>query len=133
MAYDAFIQVITQLSGQKRARIVVKEQVIFIDRLDKNRKKNLWNLSSVVFHGEGYLPPSIRDCVSSSGVLRWEENGAELRVDPLTKSVYLVQEIDAANRYIPFRYFISDFATLAQEWRTYFDDLTSRDSLRDSC
>lgn len=126
MAYDIFLQVMSQLSGQKRARCVMKGQTIFINRLEQ-ASKTRWSLSSKVFLGEGFLPPSIRDCVSSSGVLRWQEKGATLRVDSTTKSVFLVQEIDATKHYLPFRYVMADFAHLAQEWRTLFDDLASRD------
>lgn len=112
-------------------------QTIFIDRLQKNRQGNLqetrWSLSTKVFDGDGYLPPAVRDCVSSSGVLRWQEKGATLRLDPISKSVFLVHEIDAASRYLPFRFFMRDFATLAQEWRTLFDDLASGDLHYTSC
>lgn len=53
--------------------------------------------------------------------------GATLRVDPISKNIYLVHEIDATNRYTHFRFLIADFVSLAQEWRTIFDDLSSRD------
>jgi hypothetical protein len=124
MSYDAFLQVMSQLSGQKRARCVLDDQIIFIDRLSQ---KNRWSISTKVFDGDGYLPPSVRDCVSSSGVLRWQEKGASLRLDSFSKNVFLVHEIDATSRYIPFRYHLRDFAELAREWRTLFDDLASKD------
>ncbi len=137
MAYDVFLQVMSQLSGQKRARFVMDGQTIFIDRLQKRSQDKLqetrWSLSTKVFDGNGYLPPSVRDCVSSSGVLRWQEKGATLRLDPISKSVFLVHEIDAANRYLSFRYYLRDFSTLAQEWRTLFDDLSSGDLRHTSC
>lgn len=123
MAYDVFLQVMSQLSGQKRARFVMNDQVIFIDKLQKNQ----WALSTKVFHADGFLSPSVRDCVSSSGVLRWQEKGASLRVDPISKNVYLVHEIDAASRYTHFRFLIADFVSLAKEWRAVFNDLSSRD------
>jgi hypothetical protein len=123
MAYDTFLQVVSQLSGQKRARCVLQDQIIFIDRQQKNR----WVLSTKVFHGEGYLPPSVSDCLSSSGVLRWNQNGASLQLDHDSKSIYLIHEIDAANRYTHFRFLMKDFATIAKEWHTTFEDLASSD------
>ncbi len=123
MAYDIFLQIISQLSGQKRARCVVQDQIIFIDQPHKNR----WVLSTKVFHGEGYLPPSIRGCVSSSGILRWQERGASLRLDPHSQSIFLIHEIDATRRYTHFRFVMKDFLSLAEEWRIIFDDLGSQD------
>lgn len=127
MFYAVFLQVMTQLSGSKRAKCVIHGQTIFIDRLQKGDKKEIWTLSTKVFNGDGYLPPTVRECVSSSGVLRWQERGATLRLEPLSKSVFLIHEIDPAKRYLPFRSIMRDFIDVAQEWRTHFDDLISTD------
>ncbi len=124
MSYDAFLQVMSQLSGARRARCVVKNQIIFIDNVSE---KNRWALTAKVFDGEGYLPPSVRDCLSSSGRLRWQEKSAYLRLDDISKTIFLVHEIDSTRRYIPFRFYLRDFAELAEEWHLMFDDLAASD------
>jgi len=127
MSYSLFLQVMSHLSGEKRGRFNIEGQTFFIERQQKYPKKEIWVLSTKVFNGEGYLPPTIRDCISSSGVLRWQTRGASLKLEPLSKSVFLMHEIEPAKHFIPFRSLMRDFIDLAQEWRTHFDDLSSKD------
>ncbi len=124
MSYDAFLSVINQLAGQRRARCVVQGSVIFIESKPKQKK---WSLATRVFSGEGFLPKAVKDCVSSSGVLRWQQRGANLRLDPDNHSVYLTQEISYEPKYVPFRYVMRDFADVANEWREILEDFAERD------
>src|SRR5579871_5407460 len=100
MSYDAFLTVMDQLAGQRKARCVVQGSVIFIESKPTEKK---WALATRVFNGDGYLPKSVKECISSVGVLRWQEKGASLRLDPDSHSVFLVQEIQSSSKYVPFR------------------------------
>ncbi len=124
MSYDAFLAVTTQLAGQRKARCVVQGSVIFIESKPTEKK---WALATRVFSGDGFLPQSVKECISSSGTLRWQQRGANLQVDPASSSVYLVQEIDQAGKYVPFRYLMRDFAEVANEWREILEDFAERD------
>ncbi len=124
MSYDAFLAVMNQLAGQRKARCVVQGSVIFIESKPTEQK---WSLATRVYGGEGFLPKSVKECVSSSGVLRWQEKGANLRLDSVTNSVFLVQEITSSSKYVPFRYLMKDFADVANEWREILEDFASRD------
>ena len=124
MSYDAFLAVMNQLAGQRKARCVVQGSVIFIESKPTQKK---WSLATRVFSGDGFLPQSVKECVSSSGTLHWQEKGASLRIDPSSDSVFLVQEIDQAGKYVPFRYLMRDFADVANEWREILEDFAERD------
>ncbi len=125
MSYDAFLLVMSQLAGKRKARVVLQGKVIFFEA---SQRKNHWVLYSKVFSGDGYLPKNVRSCVSSSGVLRWQHSGAYLKLDPLTHSVYLFQEIEMEKgKYIPFKHHLSDFSMVAAEWREILQDFAERD------
>ncbi len=125
MSYDAFLLVMSQLAGKRKARVVLKGEVIFFET---SPKKNHWVLYTKVFSGDGYLPKDVRSCVSSSGVLRWQHSGAYLKLDPLTHSVFLFQEIEMEkDKYIPFKHHLSDFSMVAAEWREILQDFAKRD------
>ncbi len=120
----AFLAVVTQLADQKEAECVLQGSVI---RIKASTEEERWSISTKIFDGDGFLPQSVRYCVSSAGVLRWQERGAFLKIDPVSQSVFLVQEIDDTGKYIPFRHLIGDFAQVAQEWREILEDFASRD------
>jgi len=120
MAYDAFLLASSQLRERGKARLVIDGENLFIESA---QIKNRWLLYTRVYFGEGYLPNSIRSCVSSSGVLRWQQTGAYLKLDPLTYSVFLFQEVEMEEgKYIPFRHHLSDFTKVAAEWREILHD-----------
>lgn len=117
MTHDVFLLVLSQLAGKKKTRVVVQGSVIFIETCPLKEK---WTLSTPIFSGEGrMLPPS--------GFLRWQEKGAYLKLDPTTHTVYLMQDVLAAQKYVPFKYLVSDFADVANEWREILDDFSQRD------
>ena len=124
MSYDAFLAILTQLAGKKQARVVIQGSVIFIET---QNKRDEWSLKTKVFGGEGFIPKSVRDCVTSSGVLRWQERGAYLQLDAASSSVYLVHEIESSKKYVPFRYHVNDFVQVANEWKEILDDFSERD------
>ncbi len=126
MSYKAFLLVMSQLAGNRKARVVIDDEVIFFEASDR---ANHLILSSPVYSGDGYLPQAVRSCVSSRGVLRWQDNGAYLKLDPSSSSILLVQEIQMEEgKYIPFRRHLSDFSIRAGQWREILQDFSERDS-----
>jgi hypothetical protein len=123
MAYEAFLQILTQLAGQRRARVVVREHTVFVEEGGRV-------LSSSVFRGEGGVPPTIREALSGRGVLRWQSAGTHLRLDRETDSVWLFQEeAETSLRYVPWKRRLEAFAQLVEEWKRVLDDLADRDRI----
>ena len=126
MSYEAFLLVMSQLVGNKKARVVVQDNVIFFEKSDKEDSLTLY---TQVYLGEDSLPNSVRACVPSSGLLRWQCNGAYLKLDPLSHSVYLFEEIPMEDgKYIPFRHHLSRFSDAANEWKEILQEIADRDS-----
>ena len=125
MSYDAFLLVLSQLAGSRKARVVIQDNVIFFE---KSTRENLWTIYTKVYGGEGFLSPSVRECVSSSGYLRWQQGGAYLKLEPQEHAVYLFQEIDMQEgKYIPFKYHLSDFSIVANEWKEILQGQADKD------
>ncbi len=125
MSYNAFLLVMNQLAGNKKARIVMQGNVIFFEATGKNRLK----ISTIVYSGDDYLPKSVHSCVSSQGVLRWQHRGAYLQLDRQTHSVFLIEEIEIEEgKYIPFRNHLSDFSMVAAEWKEILREFSESDT-----
>lgn len=127
MAYDVFLLVMSQLAGRRKARVVIQGEVVFFEVSDK---KNRLIFSTKIFSGDGDLPPSVRSCVFSNGVLRWQQNGAFLKLDPNIHCVSLVQEVEMEkNKYLPFRRHLEDFCGIASEWREILRGFAEQDEM----
>jgi hypothetical protein len=126
MTYDAYLMAITQLSTRRKARVVVQGSVIFIET---NPPRKKWHLSTKVFDGDGHLPKGIKECLSSSGILKWQAGGAYLHLDSNDNTVHLINEVDSSSKYIPFKHHIGDFVEIAKEWKEILDDFAQRDLL----
>lgn len=125
MCHESFLLVLSQLAQRNKARIVKQGSVIFVETLPVSKK---WKLSTPVYSGQGYIPHSVRECVgSSSGTLRFQSEGAYLKLDEETHNVNLIQEIESSVKYVPFRYSMRDFAKVAEEWREILDEFARRD------
>ena len=125
MAYDAFLIVMSQLAGKRQARVVVQGNVIFFEA---SSRKNHFKISTKVYSGDGYLSKSVRSCVSSGGILRWQNNGIYLKLEPLTHSVFLIAEVEMEEgKYIPFRKHLSSFSSVAAEWQEILQEFAERD------
>ena len=121
----------SQLSSNRKAKIVVQGNIIFIK---PSKKKNQWTLYTKVYSGDGFCPKSVRSCVSSSGILRWQNNGAYLKFDPMTHSVFLIEEVEMEKgKYIPFKYHISDFLIVAAEWKEILHEFAEKECSFVSC
>jgi hypothetical protein len=124
MSYNAFLFVMSQLAGNRKARVVIQENIIFFEKT----KKNHWTLCTKVYSGEDSLPSSVRSCVSNGGVLRWQHRGAYLKLDPHSPSVNLLEEIEIEEgKYIPFKHHLSDFSAIAAEWKEILQEFAERD------
>jgi hypothetical protein len=125
MPYQAFLHLITQLAGSKKARVVLQGNVIFFET---SNIKNQFTLSTKVYSGDGRLSPHVCSCVSSNGTLRWQQGGAYLKLDPITHSVYLIEDVEMEEgKYIPFRDRLSDFSSVAEEWKEILQNLSETD------
>jgi hypothetical protein len=124
MSYDAFLTVINQLAGKKRARCVIQGSVIFVESQPKSKR---WMLTTEVFNARSYLPRSVRDCLSSLDSLKWQSRGANLLFDSSSGTIQLVQDILETGKYIPFRFMMSDFAEVASEWREILEEFAAKD------
>lgn len=124
MSYSAFLLVMSQLADNRKARVVIQGNLFFFERM----RKNHWNLSTKVYSGDDYLPNSVRTCVSSAGVFRWQPSGAYLKLDHHSHSVYLFEEIEIKEgKYLPFKRHLSDFSAVAAEWKEILQDVAERD------
>lgn len=127
MSYSSFLIALGQMAGKKKARVLVNNHLIFIEALSK---KNRWKVFTKVFHLDGYIPPSIQDCLSSAEALRWQYQGAYLKLDTKSQSVYLVSEVEMPiGKYIPFRRHLNAFIGASEEWRETLESFAQSDRL----
>jgi hypothetical protein len=119
MSYKSYVLFLSQISSKPKAQIHFQDFPITIQ---KGTEKNRWIISTSVFVGEERLPSHVQDCVSSSGSLKWQTNGAYLKTDRETCTVSLVQEVTCTLTYIPYTQLLTDFSDLAAEWKEIFDD-----------
>lgn len=126
MSYNAFLLVMSQLAGSRKARIVDNDHTIFFEKSPQN---NRLILTTSVFSGEGFIPHSIRDCVSSRGNLRWQHTGPALKLDH--SSVFLREEIEMEEgKFLPFRHHLATFSAAATEWKKFLSELAEDDCTR---
>jgi hypothetical protein len=121
MSYDLFLRVMSQIANKKVASLTVDDQEIIIEPY---KKENHWLFRTTLYYAEEEIPSCIRSCISSSGVLRWQEKGAYLQIEEESHSVLLIQKIIMEKgKFIPFQFHINDFAHIATEWRGILSDL----------
>ena len=125
MSYKAFLLVMSQLAVRKTARVVFEDNTIFFEATEENDRLKF---QTKVYGGEGYIPPSVRACVSSGGTLRWQESGAYLQLEESSFSIHLIQEAEMQmGKFVPFRNTLSDFSRVADEWREILQELDEKD------
>ena len=125
MSYNTYLLVLSQLSSRKKAECVVQGSVIFVESKQSDKD---WNLSTKIFDADtAKIPSFLQQSLTSRGLLRWQERGAFLKLDPETNSVYLVQQIQSSRKYVPFKYLMNDFAGVAREWKDILDEVSHRD------
>jgi hypothetical protein len=125
MSYRSYLFVLSQLSSCKRAECVVQGSVVFVEVGEKDKK---WKLSTKLLDSsEKSIPSFLKNSLNRSGMLRWQERGAYLCLDPETSHVYLMQEIESSNKYVPFKHVMSDFASVASEWKDILHEVSLKD------
>lgn len=125
MSYNTYLLVLSQLTSRKKAECVVQGSVIFVESKQSGKD---WNLSTKIFDADtAKIPSFLEQSLNSRGLLRWQERGAYLKLDPETNSVYLVQEILSSKKYVPFKYLMNDFAGVAKQWKDILDGVPSSD------
>ncbi len=125
MEYDDFLAAIYQMSEQKKAKIVLQGSMIFIETA---QSEQTWNLSTKIYHSEGFLPALIRDCLSTNGYFKWQDRSSYLQYDAKAKGVYLKHEVQALKKYIPFKYLMKDFIEVADQWKEIFEEFAEKDT-----
>ena len=124
MEYNAFLLFLNQISSQRKAKVVIQGSVIFIE---KSCHTGHWSISTKI------LANSSLGSYLSRGSFRWQENGAYLKIDRETQSVYLVQEIISSKKYIPFKHVMQDFASVAEEWKEILEGCSAQENLMFRC
>jgi len=115
--YKSFLLLLTQMVGQRKAKIVLQGSVIFIETDPKSEQ---WDLSTKILDLTLEKGAKKSRNLFSRGFLKWQEKGAYLKVDLETHSLCLIQRIASSKKYLPFKAVIQDFALLASEWKEIF-------------
>ncbi len=125
MEYNSFLLFLNQMADQRKAKVVVQGSIIFIETSNAGH----WSLSTKILKSEiKKLKRSFGSYLSRSS-LKWQEKGAYLKIDQETDSIYLVQEIISSKKYIPFKYLIEDFASVATEWKEILEGFSDEEKL----
>lgn len=126
MEYNAFLLFLNQITSQRKAKVVVQGSVIFIETTSQTGH---WCLSTKILGSQvKKLQGSLGSYLSRSS-LKWQSKGAYLKVDPDTNAVYLIQEILSSKKYLPFKYLIQDFASVAIEWKEILEECSEEENL----
>jgi hypothetical protein len=98
-----------QLMEKNRASVFLQENAIFAEM-----EKGALDVSIKIAALEE-VSPDFRSLFQGS--FRWQDKGAYLWVDPKNSLVYLKQKVVFLQRYLPFKYLMQDFISIATEWR----------------
>ncbi len=130
MEYSAFLLFLSQISSQRKAKVVIQGSVIFIE---KSCHTGHWSISTKILGSRTKQLNSLLGPYLLRGSLRWQERGAYLKMDEETQSVYLVQEVLSSKKYISFKSLIQDFASVASEWKEIFEAGSDEENLIFRC
>ncbi|MCX6991372.1 MAG: hypothetical protein NTX49_10000 [Chlamydiae bacterium] len=115
MSYNAFLLVMCQLSTRKKAECTIQDNAIFVESKSEGQA---WDLSTKIWDAdEAKVPSFLEESLSLKGRFNWQEKGAYLKRDKETSHIYLIQEIKASPKYVPFKHLMNDFAQVALEWK----------------
>jgi hypothetical protein len=120
MNYNIYLFLLHQLSFKKKAQCVVQGNVIFIEAKPKTK---YWEISTKLVDGQlQKIPSFLKDSLTSRGILKWQERGAYLRLDPFSNHLHLIQDVRASNQYIPLKHLINDFVKVVMEWKNLIEN-----------
>ncbi|MBM3207888.1 MAG: hypothetical protein FJZ57_04710 [Chlamydiae bacterium] len=123
MDHKNYLYLLHQLSFRKKAQCVVQGSVIFVESTPQSQN---WQVSSRILDGDiKKIPRFLKNSLTSKGILKWQERGAYLRLDPVSNHVYLIQDVKVSKKYVPFKYLINDFVQLATEWKNMIENITN--------
>ena len=112
MPYQLFLDILLQLSSDKKAVITLDNGTIHIHPM---RGKNKWRIYMPLSHGDKGV---LRALMPHSGVLRLDAQGPHLELDPSGDTLQLVDEIQIQkDKYISFKKQLDGFIRLSQEWQ----------------
>lgn len=118
MHYKLFLHTLSQLNNNGRATIVFEDNTIYVNSM----KSNKWRLSTLLYEGRYDTPSEVHCCMSSTGILRWQQRGAYLQRDASSDCISLIEEIDIqSNKYLSFKNHIVDFIQVSKEWKEIFN------------
>lgn len=126
MEYAAFLILLNQIESQKKAKVVVQGNVIFIETSCNNGH---WSLSTKILRIQSKKLQRTLGSYLSRSRLKWQEKGAHILIDPDTQAVQLVQEIIPSKKYLPFKYVVQDFASVATEWKEIFEECSEEEDV----
>lgn len=124
MSYNAFLLVMCQLSSRKKAECIVQDSAIFVEAKSEGQA---WDLSTKIWDAdEEKIPLFLEESLTLKGRLNWQEKGAYLKKDKETSHIYLIQEVKAHQKYVPFKHVMNDFVSVASEWKSILSNAPLR-------
>lgn len=112
MNYQVFLNVLLQLSSNKKAVITLDKGTIHIHPI---RGKSRCRMQMPIYQEDR---SELRALIPSSGILRLDPKGPHLELDPITNTLQLVDEIQIQkDQYLSFKTQLDAFIRLSEEWQ----------------
>ncbi len=118
-------KLVLDLSQKNRAEIDLSGFAIIIETYESNS----WvSISTTVYFGGDYIPPSVRKCVSEKPLFLRGALGADLKIFEETFQIKLsyLGQLDCVD-CPKFFQALEDFRWLAEQWRDYLDEHDNND------
>lgn len=120
MDHKKFLLIVAQLLSKKGVSIMAFGLDMSVERTERPDR---WKLLTLLYQGDGEIPPRIKECVSPNGSFKWQKMGPHLSLDVETQALFLIEEIPAAKEYLPFKELVYHFVQVAAEWEEMLFDL----------
>ena len=114
MDHKKFHLILNQLTYCKKTELAAFGAPLVIEVTEQEER---WKLSTCLYSYDHEIPSTIHQCISPSGAFQWQEKGAYLKLDSEERCLYLIQEIDASKKYLPFKSLVYNFVQVADEWK----------------
>lgn len=112
MPYHLFLDILLQLSSKKKAVITLDNGTIHIHPL---RGKSKWRIYMPLSQGD---ENALHTFMPQSGILRLDQKGPHLELDPSTQTLQLIDEIQIQkDKYLSFKKQLDEFICISQEWQ----------------
>lgn len=121
-----FANAIQELVKKEHANIAIGESTIHIHVFEENRRLSL---STVVYQGEAYIPDSIRrEMHHKFPFARKIHTYLQLEEASFAIQLRYLGDLEAISKK-EFRSLLEEFAQIADDWRTFFDDWDKKDRI----